>query len=270
VGGSRGGGRPLAGGGGGVGGAPAAPAHRPAAWLVRHSHLTSAPAHPPARRRPTPPQPPADPERAGHWRRRRAIASQLPALSAHLTRQQVAHCIWPVLVTLMQDPVAAVRCEAARQVGPVLALLPDAPVPGTPGASPPPAPPPRPASPRPASPRAPGTPRAGGGGGAAAAEGGKGMDEIDRLCQEYGNPSEESGSRFGLRAGLKSGLLHMVGRAGGGGVPPRVGRAAQRPAAGPRNPNPQAAGRRAARQPGFGTASPSPASPPLHLTPRTL
>jgi hypothetical protein len=52
----------------------------------------------------------ADPERAGDWRHRQRVVRQLPALSEALTQQQVAHCLWPVVVTLLHDPVAAVRC----------------------------------------------------------------------------------------------------------------------------------------------------------------
>ncbi|KIZ04170.1 hypothetical protein MNEG_3788 [Monoraphidium neglectum] len=64
-----------------------------------------------------------DPERAGDWRHRQRVVRQLPALSEALTQQQVAHCLWPVVVTLLHDPVAAVRYEAARQVGPLIARL---------------------------------------------------------------------------------------------------------------------------------------------------
>ncbi|WIA28115.1 hypothetical protein OEZ86_010692 [Tetradesmus obliquus] len=58
-----------------------------------------------------------DREVAGDWRARMAVAQHLPAVARVLTPPQVAYCVWPLLLTLAKDPVAAVRAAAAAQDG---------------------------------------------------------------------------------------------------------------------------------------------------------
>lgn len=67
----------------------------------------------------------ADPELAGDWRSRLAVAQKLAAVAELVTSAQAAYCLWPLLLTLIRDPVSAVRVAAAGQAGPLLAQLPE-------------------------------------------------------------------------------------------------------------------------------------------------
>ncbi|GBF89506.1 hypothetical protein Rsub_02078 [Raphidocelis subcapitata] len=64
-----------------------------------------------------------DGERCRSWRLRRDIAAQLGRLARAAGRPAVVDLLWPALIALAADPVAAVRDAAAAQVGPLLAAL---------------------------------------------------------------------------------------------------------------------------------------------------
>jgi len=67
----------------------------------------------------------ADPELAGDWRARHAVAEQLSAVAGMVSSPQVAYCLWPLLLSLARDLVFAVRAAAAQQAGQLLVHLPD-------------------------------------------------------------------------------------------------------------------------------------------------
>ena len=60
---------------------------------------------------------PAERDTAGDWRTRRTLAEQLPAMAAQCSAKQVAYHLWPVMLQLAKDPVAAVRVAASMQAG---------------------------------------------------------------------------------------------------------------------------------------------------------
>jgi hypothetical protein len=62
----------------------------------------------------------ANTERSRAWRLRAVVASQLGRLARACPRA-VGDVLWPAAIALLQDPVAAVRTAAAREVGPLLA-----------------------------------------------------------------------------------------------------------------------------------------------------
>lgn len=67
----------------------------------------------------------ADGELSGDWRARLAVAQQLAAVAAMVSSAQSAYCLWPLLMSLLRDPVCAVRAAAAAQAGPLLVQLPE-------------------------------------------------------------------------------------------------------------------------------------------------
>jgi hypothetical protein len=53
------------------------------------------------------------------------VAQQLAVVAAKVSSAQAAYCLWPLLLSLLKDPVCAVRAAAAAQAGPLLMQLPE-------------------------------------------------------------------------------------------------------------------------------------------------